>query len=560
MYDPRVRRLLILVGILVAARVATLSAATAQAPAPTPTRDVRLTILYTGDLHGRVHPVDALANADLGEGLARVAASVKAIRAEGRPVLLLDSGDTIQGSPEQALAFASGKEAADPIIGAMNLMGYDAMTVGNHEFDFGVERLDASQRQSKFPWLSANTLMLGDRQAFPPYVVKEIGGVRVGILGLTTTGTPNWVSPSLLEGLRFVQPLAVAKHRVSQLREQERCDFVIILTHQGFERDPKTGQPRGGASGENQAYALATKVPGVDLVLSGHAHVVVAPQRVGPVWVAAPGRWGEALIRLDVAFEKSGDSGPWRLGGVQGRSLPMKNVVPDPGVVAAVAASHEATMKVLAVKLTELAAPASAGGARTRPRMEDSGIVDWLHRVQLAETKADLSFASPLAFQPVEWEAGPLSMRQVWQFYPYENSLVTMRATGKIVREALERSAECMSDPDEKPRSCDSLEGAEYEIDLSRPPRQRVVFLRRGGREVRDDDVFTVALNSHRASGGGGYGMWKRAEKVAEKGNVRQMLVSDARAHPRLTLEPTGNWKVTGARGPETVAKPNRNP
>jgi len=143
-YDPRVRRLLILVGILVAAGVATLSAAPAQAPAPAPASDVRLTILYTGDLHGRVHPVDALADADLGEGLARVAASVKAIRAEGRPVLLLDSGDTIQGSPEQALAFASGKEAADPIIGAMNLMGYDAMTVGNHEFDFGVERLDAS--------------------------------------------------------------------------------------------------------------------------------------------------------------------------------------------------------------------------------------------------------------------------------------------------------------------------------------------------------------------------------------------------------------------------------
>ncbi len=554
-------RLLIFIGVLLAARIATVSAAPAQAPAPTPVRDVRLTILYTGDLHGRVHPVDALADADLGEGLARVAASVKAIRAEGRPVLLLDSGDTIQGSPEQALAFASGKEAIDPIIGAMNLMGYDAMAVGNHEFDFGVERLDASQRQAKFPWLSANTLMLGDRQAFPPYVVKEIGGVRVGILGLTTTGTPNWVSPSLIEGLRFVQPLAVARHRVSQLREQERCDFVIILTHQGFERDPKTGEPRGDASGENQAYALATKVPGVDLVLSGHAHVVVTPQRVGPVWVAAPGRWGEVLIRLDAVFQKPSDSAPWRLGGVQGKSLPMKNVVPDSGVVAAVAPSHEATMKVLAVKLAELTAPASTGGARTRTRMEDSGIVDWLHRVQLAETKADLSFASPLAIRPIEWEAGPLSMRQVWQFYPYENSLVTVRATGKVVREALERSAECMSDPDEKPRSCDSLEGAEYEIDLSRPPRQRVVFLRRGGRDVADDDVFTVALNSHRASGGGGYGMWKRAEKVAEKGNVRQMLVSDARAHPRLTLEPTRNWKTTGLAGPgrPPAAKPNRN-
>jgi 2',3'-cyclic-nucleotide 2'-phosphodiesterase (5'-nucleotidase family) len=504
------------------------------------TGEVRLTILHTGDLHGRVHPVDALADADLGEGLARVAAAVKAIRAEGPPVLLLDSGDTIQGAPEQALAFASGLDAADPIVGGMNRMGYDAMAVGNHEFDFGVERLVASQRQSKFPFLSANTLAPGDRQAFPPYLVREIQGVRVGILGLITTGTPNWVSPTLLGGLRFVQPLAVAKHRVSQLRDEERCDFVVVLTHQGFERDPKSGRERPGSSLENQAYALATRVPGVDLVLSGHAHVVVNPQRIGTVWVSAPGRWGDTLTRFDVAFQKPGEGGRWRIADIRGKSLPMKKVTADPDVVAAVSAGHDAAMKVLAVKLADLTAPVSTREARTA----DSGLVDWLHRVQLAQGRADLSFASVLAFRPIDWPQGPLALRQVWQFYPYENSLVTLRANGKLVREALERSADCMADRDEAARSCDTLEGAEYEIDLSRPRRQRVISLSRGGKVVTDDDVFTVAVNSHRASGGGGYGMWKRAERVGESGNIREMLVSDARARKRLTLEPTGNWKL----------------
>jgi 2',3'-cyclic-nucleotide 2'-phosphodiesterase/3'-nucleotidase len=138
-------------------------------------------------------------------------------------------------------------------------------------------------------------------------------------------------------------------------------------------------------------------------------------------------------------------------------------------------------------------------------------------------------------------------MRQVWQFYPYENSLVTLRASGKTVREALERAADCMTEPGERPRSCDSLEGADYALDLSRPPRQRLVYLRRGGKDVADGDVFTVALNSHRASGGGGYGMWKRAERIGEKGNVRDMLVADARSRRRLTLAPSGNWKTSGA-------------
>jgi 2',3'-cyclic-nucleotide 2'-phosphodiesterase/3'-nucleotidase len=523
-----------------------LAAGSAAAPAAeTSAARAGLTILHTGDLHGRVHPVDSLAAKDLGEGLARVAAAVKTIRAEGRPVLLLDSGDTIQGAPEQALAFGSAAGAIDPIVAAMNRMGYDAMAVGNHEFDFGLERLDRSQRQSKFPWLSANTLLPGDRQAFPPYVVREVEGVRVGILGLITTGTANWLSPGLLEGLRFVQPLAVARHRVAQLREEERCDLVVVLTHQGFERDPKTGDDRG-SSGENQAYALATKVPGVDVLLSGHAHVVIAPRRVGSTWISAPGRWGDTLTRFDLAFERPAGGDRWRIVEIRGKSLPMKKVVPDPDVVASVAAGHEAAMKILAARVAELDHPVSTRSART----EDSAALDWLHRVQLAEGGAELSFASVLAWQPVEWPAGPLVMRQVWQFYPYENSLVTVRATGRVVRQALERSAGCAADPNERLRACDTLEGAEYEIDTSRPEGRRVVFLRRGGKEVTDDDVFLVALNSHRASGAGGYAMWKRAERLRETGNIRRMLVADARARKRLALQPTGNWKLAGPSRP----------
>ncbi len=516
-----VRRAVLVIVLLLAAR--TVAALT-------------VTILHTADLHGRVHPVDALADEDLGEGLARIATVVKATRAEGHPVLLLDSGDTIQGAPEQAFALP---ESADPIVAAMNLVGYDAMAVGNHEFDFGLQRLEASRKQARFPWLSANTLARGDRQAFAPYVVREVEGARVGILGLITSSVANWVSPELLGGLRFTNPVAVGRHWVSVLREKERCDLVIVLTHQGFERDPKTGEGRGGGSGENQAYALATKVPGIDLVLSGHAHVVVSPQRIGETWVSAPGRWGNTLTRFDVTLERAAKGGAWRMTQVRGKNLPMKRVGPDPDVVAAVAAGHDAAMKVLAVPLAELETPAST----RRARGEDSGMVDWLQAVQLKEGGADLSFASVLAFEPLAWPAGPLTMRQVWQFYPYENSLVTVRATGKIVRAALERAAACVADPKERLRDCDALEGAEYEIDVSQPVGRRVVSLRRGGRDVGDDDVFIVAINSYRASGGGGYTMWRRAERLREKGNLRQMLVADARVKKRLKLEPTGNWK-----------------
>ncbi|MEX0879411.1 MAG: bifunctional UDP-sugar hydrolase/5'-nucleotidase [Thermoanaerobaculia bacterium] len=502
---------------------------------------VTLTILHTSDLHGRVHPHDALADRDLGEGLARVAAAVKAIRAEGNAVLLLDSGDTIQGAPEQTLALEGrAGDGSDPIVRAMNLVGYDAMAIGNHEFDFGKRRLEESRKAAKFAWLSANTLGPSGDPPFPPYVVREIAGLRVGILGLVTNQVGNWISPALLEKLRFTEPVAIARRWVPVLREQERCDLVVVITHQGFERDPATGKDSGGA-GENRAYALATQVPGIDLLLTGHAHTIVNPQRLGGAWVSQPGRWGNTLTRYDLSLVKNGEA--WKLADVRGRNLPMKRILPDPEIVASVAVEHGAAMRVLAEKVADLASPVSA----RRVRFEDSALLDWLHAVQLREGAAELSFCTLLPVQFTDWPAGPLTVRQIWQFYPYENSLVTLKATGREVRAALERSAECIADPTERLRSCDTLEGAEYTIDPRRQRGQRVVSLSRGGRAIADTDTFTVALNSYRAGGGGGYGMWKRAERLRETGRLRDLLIADARAKKRLELQASGNWRTVAA-------------
>ena len=340
----------------------------------------------------------------------------------------------------------------------------------------------------------------------------------------------------------FGSPIPSPSRRLPRprvLREDEKCDVVVVLAHVGFEKDPQTGKPRPGGRGD-RAHALATQVPGVDLVLAGHGHAVVAPRRIGDVWVSEPGRWGEVLTRFDLTLEKT-DSGAWRIAAIEGRNLPMKNVAPDPTIVEAAAASHGEAMQALSATLSELRSPVKAPASRS----EDSGPLDWLHRVQLQKGGADLSFASILAHEPPAWAAGPLTLRQVWAFYPYENSLVTVKATGRIVRQALERAAACLADPGERLRDCDTLEGAAYTLDLSKPAGHRVLSLTREGREVSDEEVLTVALTSYRAAGGGGYPMWKRAERVREKGNVREMLAADARAAKRLELDPTKNWSVT---------------
>jgi len=328
-----------------------------------------------------------------------------------------------------------------------------------------------------------------------------------------------------------------ANRWVPVLRTKERCELVIAIAHEGLPAEPKPG---GSKRGERQdaAWRLATGVPGLDLFLMGHTHVVIRPRQLGNVWLAEPGRWGEALDRLDVTLE--GAEGSRRVAGVRGESVRMRDVTPDPRILAGAEEPHAAAMSALAETLGELASPVAAVDARRA----DNAALDWVHAVQLREGGADLSFAALLPGTPPEWPAGPLTVRPLWSFYPYENSLVTIRASGGQVRAALEWSARRITDPDSRSYDCDTLEGADYVLDLSRPAGRRVVSLTRGGKPILDGDSFVVAMNSFRASGGGGYAMWRGAERLSDRGNLRDMLLADARASKKLDLRASGNWRL----------------
>ena len=201
---------------------------------------VVITLLHTADIHGHVLPTADFEEEPAAHGLARVATLVAAEREQDPDALLLDAGDTIQGAPLELVAHTRLPDSPDPTITAMNLMGYDAMAVGNHEFDFGPERLEAARETAEFPFLSANVIR--DRHpVFEPYRVFEVKGVRVGVLGLTTPTIPEWLGEDLIGDLEFVDAVTAAKQWVPRLREEENCDAVIVLTHQGLERNARTG-------------------------------------------------------------------------------------------------------------------------------------------------------------------------------------------------------------------------------------------------------------------------------------------------------------------------------
>ena len=209
-------------------------------------------------------------------------------------------------------------------------------------------------------------------------------------------------------------------------------------------------------------------------------------------------------------------------------------------------------MAILSETVARLAVPLTASAAR----VADTALLDWLHAVQLREGKADLSFASLLPGSLPEWPSGPLTVRQIWSFYPYENRLVTVQATGRQIREALEVAARCVSGVTiqdgqpvwkRNPRvwgyNCDTAEGIEYAIDPTRPEGKRLLVLKRNGKTVGDDEVFKVALNSYRAAGGGGYSVWRQCPRVSTaETSVRDLLLEDARKKGVIAPEADGNW------------------
>ncbi len=546
--------------------------------APLPAAEtVTVTFLETSDVHGNLLPWDYLRNRPSDVGLARVATRVAAVRRETPNVVLLDGGDTIEGAPPEYLQarrarFADllaeeGAPDADPMMRAMSAMGYDAMAVGNHEFNFGLDVLRKAQKDASFPWLSANTRRSRDGSAaFAEYVVKAVGGVRVGILGLTTPNIPRWEPEPNRPGLSWEDPIATAKRLVPVLRGKERCDAVVVLFHSGLEADPVTGVP-DGTGDENRVVALAREVPGIDLILAGHSHRRIPLTRVAGVPVLQPGRWGEALARVDVAFEKAGSR--WKVAEVRGALLPSEESVAADAAVAAIAAPFDrAARRWLDESVAEAVEPFPAA----RARLEDTALLDLVNDVQLRATGADLSMTSLLPGGRYEGlPKGRVTVRDVFALYPYENQLVVVEIDGAQLKACLERAAEYFGGASFEegklvltpasnsiPYNFDVVQGATYRLDPFAPVGQRVKELSFRGRPVGPTDRFTMAVNSYRAQGGGGYSALRNAKVVKSiPVEIRDLLIERLRESGKLVPASDQNWCVA----PDAVwAKPAPRP
>src|SRR5205085_4815500 len=410
---------------------------TSAGNAVNPTR-AQVTILSTTDLHGHLLPIDYYTNKADNSGIAKIATLIKQARKENPNLLLLDSGDTIQGSPLEYYHNRKNNAPPDPMMLSMNALHYDAMAVGNHEYNFGLKVLEKARHEANFPWLSANTYKKGtDQTAYDPYLIKEVNGVRVGILGLTTPGIPNWENPPNYEGLEFRETVSEAQKWVKVLREKEHVDLLVIAMHMGLEEDLRTGELNpSNVPNENAAVKIARQVSGVDVILIGHTHREVPSLYINNVLLTQADYWGHRLARVDLYFEKGEAGGRWRVVAKSARTLPVDNAKPDEEVAKLAEPYDRETQTWLGRVIGESPQDLTAQDSRFR----DTAIMDLIQRVQLEAGHADVSLAAPFNLQ-AHIAKGPVTVRDIAGLYIYENTLVVIEVTGQQLKDALEHSA-----------------------------------------------------------------------------------------------------------------------
>jgi 2',3'-cyclic-nucleotide 2'-phosphodiesterase/3'-nucleotidase len=520
---------------------------------PALAEEVKVTILHTTDLHGHLLPEEDFTGEPSPHGLARVATLVRQARTTDPKALLLDAGDCIQGTPMEYVQHTQLADKPDPMMLAMNAIGYDAMTVGNHEYDFGWKTLDAAHRAAHFPWLSANTLK-GDTPAFDPYKVFVVRGVRIGVLGLTTPAVPYWTDTDKYPGMHFADAVETAKKWVPVLHDKEHCDVVVILAHEGLERESERGKEiPGQLPGENAGYALA-QIPGVDVIILGHTHRTVASQTVkSGTLLTQAGHFADNLGKIEITLTRASATAPWSISTKRSDLVAVTADTPVDSALVAIAEPYRAPTRTW---LDQPLATADGDFDGTRARLEDTPLIDLVQAAQLQYGAADVSMAAAFTTEG-KLRKGPVRMRDVASVYVYENNLYTLQVTGKQLKDALEwsahyfspydfgRNAQPLIDPSVQGFNYDMAAGVTYAIDITKPYGQRIQDLRYQGRPLADEQTLKVAMNSYRVNGGGGYDMWKgaRVVKKSDQG-VRELLAQYIKDKGTIRPRTDQSWKI----------------
>lgn len=512
---------------------------------------VDIVIASTTDVHGRVRGWDYFADsAESSRSLSRAATVVDSVRdANPGRVILVDAGDFLQGTPFTFAAARIDTTVPSAVVAAMNAMHYDAVTIGNHEFNYGVPNLRRETATASFALLAANATGGRAPAAWRAWTMVERAGVKIGIVGATTPGSMMWDAANLRAAGVTIGAIEPAVARAVADARAAGADAIVVVTHAGIGGETASDTVFARSlGGENPMVKVARDVPGIDVVVFGHTHREVADTTINSVLFTQPRNWATSVSVAHLFFEKA--DGRWRLADKRASIVRTAGHAEQAAVLAATERGHASARKYASTVIGHSAIAWSSDSARAA----DTPIMDFMAETMRRVSGADLAAVSAFSVD-VKIPAGPITVAKIAQLYPYENTLRAVRISGEALKAFLERSAmyfrvnggRVSADPAIAGYNFDCVTGVEYQIDLNRQLGDRIVGLRYHGKPVRENDTFTIALSNYRTEGSGGYAMVRGAPVVYDRNeDIRQLLIDEVTR--RGTLNPadyfTRNWRV----------------
>lgn len=483
---------------------------------------VKITVIHTNDTHSR------LIGTNTEIGFAKIATLIKEAKEANPNTLVLDAGDTLHGMP--IVNISKGENA----IKVLEAAGYDYMTLGNHDFNYGKERLFELRDMSQVGMLSANIVDENGEYIFTPYVIEEVGDVKVGIYGLSTPDTVILTNPNNVVGLVFKDPIEVSKEMVEEL--EDKTDVIIALAHLGLDE-----------SSTLTSKALAQEVEGIDLIIDGHSHSMLeGGQLENNTLIVQTKNYGQNLGYVDIEILEG------EVTGITARLLAAADtadVVPDTDLQKIIedieAANAEVFNEVIATTGVYL------DGVRENVRTKETNLGNLSADAARAATGADIAFVNGGGIRE-DIPVGDITKGKIAAIFPFGNTIEVKKITGADLKAMLEWS---VSDYPAAKGAFLQVSGLEFTFDPAKEIGSKVVEILVGGEAFDEAKEYTVAINDFMSTGGDGYAMLADYDVLAIYGTYEEIIIDYLVANGTAGSEVSGRIKVmeTVVEEPEPV-------
>lgn len=457
-------------------------------------RPRKITVVHVNDVHGRVKEDDY----EKAIGFAKLKTKIEELRKENENLLVLNGGDTIHGNT--IVNLSEGRT----MIELMNLVGFDAMVPGNHDFNYGYDRLLELKKLAKFPIISANIRNEKGNSDYEAFVIKEVDGVKLGIFGLTTDESKFKTHPNNIEGIEFLDPIESAKKTVLDMKKAG-ADLIICLGHIGID-----------GTSLATSEEIMERVDGIDLFVDGHSHEELNKEFKDNRLLVQAGDYTRNIGLVEIEVEEN------KVSKIEGSLIDyekVKDLKPNKQILDYIEKIEKENEPILNEVVGE--ALVDLDGKRENVRTKESNLGNLLTDVMVKYTEGDIAFLNGGDIR-ADIDKGEVTVGDIITTVPFSSMLQVIEVSGEDLLQALERGVDTYP---EAAGHFPQVSGIEYSFDPQKPVGNRILSVKVEGKALDKNAKYKMVTNDFITAGGDGYTMLKDKKLISDVGLLESDLL-----------------------------------